>query len=198
MIIAISGFNGAGVSSTTQAVAERLGLRPVFYTLRDMAKEKGLSMDEMNELKEKEFPKWDYFLDRKNIEAAVDGTILGTDIAIWLLHADIRVWVHASLKTRARRTAERDNMEYKEALRKVKDRDERFAIHYRQLYRIDWKKFYDIADIVINNERIELGKVADIIADAAKALPLKENKDVERKVDCIRSIILKAQTPGEA
>jgi len=193
MMIAVSGFNGAGVTSTTQEVARRLGLKPIIYTLRDMAKEKGLSMDEMNALKEKEFPKWDYILDKKNIESAVDGTIFGSDIAIWLLHADLRVWVHASLDTRARRTAERDGLEYKVALAKVRERDRSFAHHYKRLYNIDWKKFYDIADIVINNERVGLDKVADIIVNATKNLPLAENKKVERKVDNIRRIIMSAR-----
>ena len=164
MIIAISGFNGSGVTSTTLLVAERLGLKPVSYTLRDMAKEKGISMDEMNELKKKDL-KFDYLLDRKNIEATVDGTILGTDIAIWLVHADLRVWMHSPLDTRARRTGERDGMAPKEAFKKVSERDKSFAVHYKKLYGIDWKRFYDFADIMINNERVDLESVAYIIVN---------------------------------
>lgn len=195
MRIAVSGFGGAGITSTAQAVARILGLKPIVYTLRDIAKEERISMDEMNALKVKEFPKWDHILDGKLINAAVDGTILSTDIAIWLVHADLRVWIHAPLKTRARRTAERDWMEYKEALRKVGDCDKSFAAHFKRLYRIDWKKFYDVADIVVNNERVDLESVADIIVNATKRIPLRENKAMEKKVDRIRNIILNGAIP---
>lgn len=179
------------MTATAQAVGERLGLKPLVYTLKDLAREKNIPLEEINALKAKEFPKFDYELDGRNIEAAVDGTILGSDIAVWLVDADLKVWLHASTRTRAKRMAARENIMLKEALDKVRGRDKSYAEHYKRLYGLSWKKFNEAADLVINTERIELDKVADVIADAAKRLPFGKNKAASRKTKKIHDIIFK-------
>jgi cytidylate kinase len=102
--IAISGKSGCGNSTVSRIVARRLGLRVINYTFKDLARDRGVSFDEICRLAETD-SQYDLTIDRMQVELArEDGFVLGSRLAIWLLreHA-FTVYLHASLATRARR-----------------------------------------------------------------------------------------------
>ena len=78
LLITISGKSGCGNSTVSRLVAERLGLRLINFTLRDLARERGLSFEQMWERAEYD-QSVDHELDRRLMELAADGEcVLGT------------------------------------------------------------------------------------------------------------------------
>jgi cytidylate kinase len=168
MKIAISGKSGCGNSSVSKMVADRLGLRLINYTFRTMAQERGMSFQEFSRLAEND-TSYDRMLDKRQIEMAMEGDcVLGSRLAIWLLtEADLRVYLTASVEVRAERIGRREGKSSEIALSETVDRDKRDRARYLKLYEIDNDEF-EFADLVIDTERYEAYKVADLITDAAR------------------------------
>lgn len=188
MRIAISGLSGCGNSTVSKMVAEKLGMNAVNYTKRNMAAEDGLSFSEWYS-KHGNDKKYDFLLDARQIELAKDNTVLGSRLAAALIDADLRIWLHASLKTRAERIAKREGKNTLEALKETRERDKKDINHYKKLYGINLKKHEEFVDLVINTERYSAEEVAQIICSAAKTLPSRKNKKAERISKKIKEII---------
>ncbi|MDR2795720.1 MAG: cytidylate kinase family protein, partial [Spirochaetaceae bacterium] len=114
--IAISGKSGCGNTTVTTLTAERLGLRFVNFTFRNLAAEKNMSLEEVLLLAELD-DYWDREVDRRQIEAALGdretGCVLGSRLAIWLLkEADIKVYLKAQTDVRVRRLMRRDGGDF--------------------------------------------------------------------------------------
>jgi len=69
MKIAISGKSGCGNTSCSRLVADRLGIKFINYTFRNMAEEKGLKLEELAILAQKD-DSYDIFVDEKQKEFA--------------------------------------------------------------------------------------------------------------------------------
>ena len=176
MIIAISGLSGCGNTTVSGLVAARLGLKKINYTFHDLARDKGTAFEEILARAEKEFPKLDLELDGKIAEAAAAGNcVVGSRIAVWRDAADLRVWLHAPFRTRAKRIAQREGTE--PGFKAVKERDAADAARYKKLYGMSLKKHADQCDLEINTERVSAEKAADIIAAAAGKLPFEKKKN---------------------
>ena len=123
--IAISGLSGCGNTTACHNVANAMNLKVVNYTFRNLAQDMNLKFEEILE-KRKEDPSYDYLLDRKQIDLVVsqDNTIMGSRLACWLVHADLKVWLESPLRERAARIAERETRDYYEVLVETKTRDE--------------------------------------------------------------------------
>jgi cytidylate kinase len=153
LTIAISGKSGCGNTTVSRMLAERLGLRMINYTFHDMARERGLSFEELCQLAEQD-NRYDLYLDRRQVELAADsGCVLGSRLAIWLLAgADLKVYLSASLAVRAERIAGREGLDPAQALKDIELRDQRDRNRYLRLYDIDIDR-YDLADLVVDTER---------------------------------------------
>src|SRR3989338_1997406 len=110
MIICISGLTGSGKDTVAGLVAKKLGLPHVNPTFKTYAKEKGLSLLEFQ--KENSDGKFDREFDAKLLaEVAKTGgnCVVSTWLGPWIIkQADIRVRLHAPVRTRATRIAKRD------------------------------------------------------------------------------------------
>ncbi|MFW5729254.1 MAG: (d)CMP kinase [Spirochaetota bacterium] len=168
--IAISGKSGCGNSTVSRIVANRLGLRLVNYTFRALAKEKGLTFEEVRRNAEED-DSWDRYLDRRQVELATEGNcVLGSRLAVWMLKdADLTVYLTASLAVRAARIQRREGGDFDEVMRKTHARDERDRRRYMSLYNIDNNE-YRFVDLVIDTENLAAEQVAERIISRARTV----------------------------
>jgi cytidylate kinase len=136
--VAISGKSGCGNTTVSHLVAERLGLRVVNYTFKDLARDRGVSFEEICVLAETD-PQYDLSIDRMQVKLAEEGEcVLGSRLAIWLLRdTAFTVYLDASLQVRAGRIARREGKELAKALRETEARDKRDHDRYARLYGYD-------------------------------------------------------------
>jgi CMP/dCMP kinase len=180
MRIAISGHSGCGNTTATTNVGKSLSLRMVNYTFRDLAKDVGLTFDEVQK-QASENPLFDYLTDLQLVRAALNPQIvLGTRLASWLMEADLRIWLHASLEARAARISKRETEKassYEHVLYKTLKRDEENRKRYLRLYGIDILDHSDF-DMTINTEKLTAEQVSGLIVAAAQ---WASNNKLERK-----------------
>lgn len=167
MRIAISGKSGCGNSTVSRLVAQRLGLRLINLTFKDLAKEYGVSFAELHRRAARD-PAIDRDLDRRQLaQAAAGGCVLGSRLAIWLLEeADLKVYLDGAPLVRARRIAEREELAEDAALAAMNARDREDRARYLKLYQIDVDR-YEHADLVLDTARRDQFQVADAIVAAA-------------------------------
>ena len=169
MKIAISGFAGSGKTSLAKALFSSLsfkygGMKLITPSFKDLAKEKGLSLMEVQELAEKDEnidKELDSFIKKSSKKA--ENCIVASWLSIWMVEADLKVFLHSSLEERARRVAKRDGMSYVNALQHVKIRDLHNRERYKKLYGIDILSFNDQADLVLNSTKFSIEQEVKII-----------------------------------
>lgn len=170
MRIAISGHSGCGNTTATTNVAKALNLKVMNFTFRDLARELGMGFDELHAESSTNYI-YDYLTDLTCIRAAQAGDIVvGSRLAAWLVNADLRIWLHASLEARAGRINRRESEKlssYESVLYKTLKRDESNRKRYLQLYGIDIYDHSDF-DITINTERLTAEQVSGLIVAAAQ------------------------------
>lgn len=169
LVITISGKSGCGNSTVSRLVAERLGLRLINFTLRDLARERGLTFEQLWELAEYD-QSVDHDLDHRLVELAAEGgCVVGTRLAIWLLdEQDLSVYLEASQQTRAARIASREAISYRAALAATGVRDRRDRRRYLRLYDIDIDDAAQ-ADCVVDTEDLDQHAVVGKILEALRS-----------------------------
>jgi cytidylate kinase len=169
--IAISGKSGCGNSTVSRIVAQRLGLRVINYTFKDLAKDRGMSFEDVCRLAETD-PQYDLTIDRMQIQLADQGgCVLGSRLAIWLLRdSAFTVYLRAPVEVRAARIAKREGKDPAVALRETEDRDRRDADRYSRLYGYDVDRF-EFAVLVVDTETLTQEQVAQEIVDHAEETP---------------------------
>ncbi|RKX93191.1 MAG: cytidylate kinase [Spirochaetes bacterium] len=168
--IAISGKSGCGNSTVSRLVADKLGLKLINYTFRNMAEDLGISFEELRKRAEND-DSYDRKLDLKQAELAEEGNcVLGSRLAIWILDdADLKVYLTASDKVRAERVASREGKTVEAALKETVERDRLDHGRYLRIYGID-NDDLSKADLVIDTEKHNAETVASIIKDAVESL----------------------------
>jgi len=163
--IAISGKSGCGNSTVTKLVGKRLGLRVINYTFHDMAKEMGVTFEEVCELAEKD-PKYDRHLDDTQVTLAKEaGIVLGSRLAIWLIEdANLKVYLSASPEVRAQRIANREHANLEFTYEEMMKRDRRDRERYIRLYDID-NDDYHFADLILDTDSMDQHEEADRIVE---------------------------------
>jgi CMP/dCMP kinase len=168
--IAISSLSGCGNTTATLNVGRTLGLKVVNYTFRDLAADIGLSFEAIHDrsLHDKIF---DYLTDLNQVRLSLQQkVVVGSRLAAWLVNADLRVWLQASLEERAKRIFRREpgkNLTYESVLYRTLQRDEQNRKRYLQLYGIDSNDRSDF-DIIINTEKLTAEQVSSLIVAAAR------------------------------
>jgi cytidylate kinase len=165
--IAISGKSGCGNSTVSRIVAARLGMRLVNYTFKDLARDRGLSFEEVCRLAESD-PEYDLTIDRMQVSLAAEGhCVLGSRLAIWLLRdTALTVYLEAGLEARAARIARREGIPLPAALVETAERDRRDHDRYLRLYGYDVDT-YRFADLLIDAETLDQEAVASLIVESA-------------------------------
>jgi cytidylate kinase len=167
--IAISGKSGCGNTTVSRLVADRLGLPMINYTFKDLARDNGMTFEEVCEQAEKG-PEFDYLIDRMQVEMAGTGAcVLGSRLAIWLLRdTAFTVYLSALPEIRATRIATREGIPFAESLEKMTMRDRRDRDRYQRLY--DWDvDDYSFARLVIDAGILDPEAIADRIVRAVQA-----------------------------
>jgi cytidylate kinase len=167
--IAISGKSGCGNSTVSRLVADRFGLPMINYTFKDLARDNGMSFEEVC-AKAEQGPDFDYLIDRMQVEMAGKGAcVLGSRLAIWLLRdTAFTVYLDAPPEIRAARISVREDIPYSLSLEKMLARDKRDRDRYQRLY--DWDvDDYSFARLVIDAGSLDPEAIADRIVKAVQA-----------------------------
>ena len=165
--IAISGKSGCGNSTVSRLVAEKLGLRVINYTFKNLARDSGMSFEELA-LKAETDPQYDLTIDRMQVDLArMGGCVLGSRLAIWLLRdTALTVYLMASLDVRAARIARREGGDLAAVLGRTAARDRRDRNRYERLYGYDIDTF-DFAALIVDTDTLNQEEVASVIVDFA-------------------------------
>lgn len=166
--VAISGKSGCGNTTVSTLLAEKLGVKLINYTFRQLAAEKGLTLAQVIE-NAKTDDSYDIFVDNHQVELAkAEPCVLGSRLAIWMLkEADLKVYLYASDETRAARILNREGGD----LQKIKDftamRDSEDTRRYKKIYGID-NNSYDFADLIIDTSKYNPEQIAELIVAELK------------------------------
>jgi cytidylate kinase len=189
--IAISSQSGCGNTTATQNVGATLGLQVVNYTFRDLGADLGITFDEIHN-RANGTKIFDYLTDLVQIrESLRPKVVVGSRLAAWLVAADLRVWLHASMEERAKRIFRRERNKYtsyEAVLYSTLKRDEQNRKRYLQLYGIDINDRNDF-DIIINTEKLTAEQVSSLIVAAAQWASENELDRESLHLQRIRKII---------
>ncbi len=179
LVVAVAGLPGSGKSTLARKLAEKLRLKYVSSgsIFRNIAKERGLTLEELSKLAEED-PSIDKYVDTKAYEEALKKcVVIDAHIAGWLLKniADVKIFLQASLNARVSRVAERDKKSFEEALKEVKFREASENKRFRKFYGID---FNDLSayDLVINTETFNAEETLDIALKAVELILKRKTK----------------------
>ena len=169
MIITVGGLIGSGKTTVVKALAKKFKLKHVSAgeVFRSMAEERGLSLEELTKLAEKNHG-LDKEVDEKQKKLAASNVIVDGRLSGWLIDADLKIWLRAPLEVRAKRVAKRENKSFKQALKETELREESEAKRYREIYKID------ITDMPPYNAVIDtsLWSAEEVVSIVAKMVSL--------------------------
>lgn len=173
MIIAISGKSGCGNTTVSTKLAAKLGLTLVNYTFRNLAADTGKDFKEICQAAKTDFS-YDKIIDSHQVELARKGNcVLGSRLAIWMVDfADLKVFLEASIETRANRILKREGGTFQERYDETKARDESDTGRYKALYGIDNNQ-HDFADMIIDTALHTPDQIVDLIVAEVKRRGLK-------------------------
>ena len=165
LVITVSGYHGSGRSTHATRLAETFGLRYVSSgtIFRQLAQERGLSLEEMSKLTEE-----DSEIDRKIDERAKEeskkpGVVIDATLAGWMAEdPDLRIFLHCSFKERIRRIADREEISYEEAEKETVAREESEKERFKIYYSVTIEDL-SIYDVVLNTELFEADATARIL-----------------------------------
>ena len=173
MIIAISGKSGCGNTTVSTKLAAKLGLTLVNYTFRNLAADTGKDFKEICQAAKTDFS-YDKIIDSHQVELARKGNcVLGSRLAIWMVDfADLKVFLEASIETRANRILKREGGPFQERYDETAARDENDTGRYKALYGIDNNQ-HDFADMIIDTALHTPDQIVDLIVAEVQRRGLK-------------------------
>ncbi len=153
--IAFSGPPGGGKTTYAKRLAEELGLE--YYSagsiFREYARERGVSLEELNRLAEKD-PSIDYEIDSHTYRLGCKGNVvLEGHLVAWVVSsvADVKIYITAPLEIRVERIARREARSRSEVFRETVAREYLHRHRFLKLYGID------IANLQIFNLILDTG-----------------------------------------
>lgn len=167
--VAISGKSGCGNTTVSTLLSQKLGIKLINYTFRQLAAEKGLTLAQVIE-NAKNDDSYDKYVDTHQVELAEkESCVLGSRLAIWMLkEADLKVYLMADDDVRAKRILNREGGDLEEIKSFTTMRDSEDSRRYMKLYGID-NSSYDFADMKIDTALYSPEQIVDqIIAELKK------------------------------
>jgi len=166
--IAISGKSGCGNTTICKMIAEKLGIRFINFTFRNLANERDFDLKTVLELAAED-DSWDREVDRRQVALAREkgGCVLGSRLAVWMLEeADLKVYLEASPQIRARRILKREGDDLEKISAFTAERDKQDHGRYLRIYNIDTDN-YGFVDMVIDTDNLPPDEISQMIIDAA-------------------------------
>jgi cytidylate kinase len=141
LVVTIGGPHGTGKSTYAKMIAKQLKLRYISAgkMFRDLAKEKGLSLEELSR-QAAESPEIDNLIDERSaVEAAKGNAVIEGQLAAWMAKdsAHVRIYVRASDEARIGRIARRDHLDYETARTQTVEREKIQRDRYKRYYGIN-------------------------------------------------------------
>jgi cytidylate kinase len=151
MIITIGGPIGSGKTTVAKAIAEHFKFKHLSAGLifREMAEEKGLTLEEFSTVAENDHS-FDKLIDERQKELSKDGNaIIDGRLSGRFIECDLKIWLEAPFELRAERVSKRENLSLSETKRLMQKREASEANRYKDIYNID---LFDISeyDVVLN------------------------------------------------
>jgi cytidylate kinase len=164
MIITIGGPIGSGKTTVASAIAKKFGFKHISagVIFREMAKDRGLSLENFSILAEKDNA-IDRVVDEKQKalarggKAVIDGRLSGR-----FIEGDIKIWLTAPFEMRARRVANRESKDQKKVALEMKKREKSEARRYKEIYNINLNDL-SLYDVVLNTALWSAEGVKEII-----------------------------------
>ncbi len=171
MTIAISGPPGSGKTTIAKMLAKSINLRYVSAGIlfRKLAEEKGLTLEELSLIAEKDYS-IDLEIDKRSYKEALKGNvILDGHLTAWIVRdiADFTIYLTAPLYVRVQRIARRDGRSISEVLRETIVREWSQLRRYKIIYGIDVRDT-SWFDITINTAKYTIREVYEIIMQSLK------------------------------
>ncbi|MDR2601516.1 MAG: AAA family ATPase [Spirochaetaceae bacterium] len=169
MKIAISGKSGCGNTTVSKIISEKLNLKFINFTFRNLAQEKNMTLSEVLE-KAKTDDFWDKETDRRQLMEArfSQNCVLGSRLAIWILaEAGFKAYLFADLETRVRRIQKREGGSFEEIKAFTEKRDGEDHERYMKTYNINNNE-YSFADLIIDTGKYNADETANLIINAIK------------------------------
>jgi len=189
MIISISGKPGSGKSSVGKLVAKKLGM--TYYSMgdlrREMARKKGMTIEEFNRLGEKDestdrlVDEYQEELGRKKDNFVADGRT-----SFYFIPRSVKIFLDISMDEAAKRIfnepkdnkKKRNEKEYEttdDVKNEIIERMQSDSKRYKKYYKFDC---YDLShyDFVLNTEKISIEKAAEKIVQYLKSRKLIKEK----------------------
>ena len=175
MIITISGKAGSGKSTVAKQLAKKLKLKhySIGDLMRQIAKEKNISLNKLSKLAEKD-KSIDTELDKKNIELREEDNFVidGRLTAYFIHYAELKVFLDCNDNIRAERIQKDERKEEKSKnikglIKKIKQREQSERKRYKKLYNVDYcdKKLYNL---FIDTTNLSINEVVEEIMVAVK------------------------------
>ncbi len=148
--IAVSGKSGCGNTTLSKLIAKTLDLEFINYTFRNLAVERGVTLEDIIEQAGRD-DEIDRTIDRRQVEMASRGNcVLASRLAIWLKKdADLSVYLYADEQIRVSRIAAREGWTLETAAEHTAMRDREDHQRYLAIYGID-NDDYGFADLVLD------------------------------------------------
>lgn len=166
LVITVGGLHGTGKSTYAKLLAEDLELRHVSAgdLFREVAKEKKMTLDEMNKITDKN-PEIDNRIDQRIKEEATKGNILiDGQLAAWMAgdKTVLKILLIAPKEVRLKRIANRDGISLEEAEKRTFYREQIEKERYKRYYGIDVSD-PSIYDLIIDTNLYPFDEMKKII-----------------------------------
>jgi cytidylate kinase len=181
MKITLSGLPGSGKSTVGKALAKKLGLKHVSAGdfMREMAKERGISLLELGKIAEKD-RSIDEEIDKRTVEFGKTNNnfVMDGRLAWHFIPSSIKVFLAVSLEEGARRifndisqlgrrAEEKENLSVEKVKENIESREKSEQLRYKQYYNIDYADSQNY-DIVVDTTKLKPEEAVGIIAAFAK------------------------------
>lgn len=172
IVICISGMTGSGKSTLAKRIADKYGLD--YFSggnaLKSLAQEEGYDSDLRGwwetpqglKFLEQRIgdPVFDKKVDEKLLELAKMGNVvLDSWTMPWLLDGGFKIWLEASPQIRAKRVVKRDGIIDEDAVKALKEKDEKTRAIYKSLYGFDLG--YDLSpfNLILSTDELDPDEV---------------------------------------
>ena len=188
MVICISGMAGTGKSTLAKKLAQKYGFD--YYSggdaLKVLASEEGYNASQpgwwespqgLKFLKQREGDaKFDRAVDQKLLEYTEKGNVLLDSWTMpWLLKSGFKIWLLASMEKRAARVAQRDQITVEQALKVLKEKEDRTKGIYKKLYGFMLGEDFQPFNLVLDTESLNAEEVFQVLCNVI------DNMIIERR-----------------